>query len=242
MAKFHINGKGEPGKCSAAQGNCPFGSDEEHFTSAEAARDAYELQMSDEANGVIKKDKLPKLNELYKNSPRANIGISKTYGLLNGIQEDIDAGLISDSRARGRIAAVVKTLERDEEIFHSDPATEKGPNAKANRLEFIEKLRGLSGGTEATEPLKATQEWGDVYATVSKYSHSAELDKDRRNIARMLADNLNGQPFVYQGASNKRALELATKLRDSFAKARKPELVKLHSLLSEAIEKDGRAS
>lgn len=43
MAKYHINTKtGEPGKCSATQGNCPFGGADEHFTSAEAAREAYE--------------------------------------------------------------------------------------------------------------------------------------------------------------------------------------------------------
>jgi hypothetical protein len=41
--KFHINPKtGEPGKCSAENGNCPFGSADEHYTSAEAARTAFE--------------------------------------------------------------------------------------------------------------------------------------------------------------------------------------------------------
>jgi len=46
MAKFHLNGNGDPGLCKASQGNCPFGSDEEHFTSPEAARKAFEATQS----------------------------------------------------------------------------------------------------------------------------------------------------------------------------------------------------
>lgn len=42
MAKFHLNGNGDPGLCKASQGNCPFGGDEEHYTSPEAARSAFE--------------------------------------------------------------------------------------------------------------------------------------------------------------------------------------------------------
>lgn len=42
MSKFHINSQGEPGKCSAEKGGCPFGSESEHHASPEAARSAYE--------------------------------------------------------------------------------------------------------------------------------------------------------------------------------------------------------
>jgi hypothetical protein len=46
MAKFHVNpATGEPGACRALKGNCPFGSEEQHFTSASAARSAYEKAM-----------------------------------------------------------------------------------------------------------------------------------------------------------------------------------------------------
>lgn len=56
MAKFHINSNGEPGKCSATQGKCPFGGAEDHFTSIEAAREQAERQLSD-ANGWSSKRK-----------------------------------------------------------------------------------------------------------------------------------------------------------------------------------------
>jgi hypothetical protein len=43
--KFHINSKGEPGKCSAQHGGCPFGSAEDHYTTREAATQAFERSM-----------------------------------------------------------------------------------------------------------------------------------------------------------------------------------------------------
>ncbi len=50
MARFHINPEtGNPGSCSAREGNCPFGSDDEHYTSEVAARQAYEKQMDSES-------------------------------------------------------------------------------------------------------------------------------------------------------------------------------------------------
>jgi hypothetical protein len=45
MSKFHVNGKGEAGECRAEQGRCPFGGADEHYTSPEAAREAYEKTM-----------------------------------------------------------------------------------------------------------------------------------------------------------------------------------------------------
>jgi hypothetical protein len=42
MAKYHINSAGEAGACKAVKGGCPFGGLDEHYTSAEAARKAFE--------------------------------------------------------------------------------------------------------------------------------------------------------------------------------------------------------
>lgn len=42
MSKFHVNGAGNPGKCRAVIGLCPFGSIEEHHDSPESARVAFE--------------------------------------------------------------------------------------------------------------------------------------------------------------------------------------------------------
>lgn len=45
MTKFHINPEtGNPGGCRAVVGKCPFGGDDEHFDTAEAARAAFEAK------------------------------------------------------------------------------------------------------------------------------------------------------------------------------------------------------
>ena len=49
MARYHINSDGEAGACRAVEGNCPFSSEDEHFTSLDAARKFYENKMSSEA-------------------------------------------------------------------------------------------------------------------------------------------------------------------------------------------------
>lgn len=48
--KFHINSKGEPGKCSAQHEGCPFGGENDHYVTKEGASAAFERSM---AGGVL---------------------------------------------------------------------------------------------------------------------------------------------------------------------------------------------
>lgn len=62
---YHINpSTGDSGKCSAKPGNCPFGSDDEHYTSPEAARAAFEA--SQEVNTFHKAMSLKEMNAIAK--------------------------------------------------------------------------------------------------------------------------------------------------------------------------------
>lgn len=49
MTRYHVNGKGEPGVCRAAEGGkgkgCPFGGADDHYTTPEAARKSFEKRM-----------------------------------------------------------------------------------------------------------------------------------------------------------------------------------------------------
>lgn len=45
MSKFHVNPAGEPGVCTATR-QCPFGGEENHFDTPEAARSSYEEKMN----------------------------------------------------------------------------------------------------------------------------------------------------------------------------------------------------
>lgn len=60
MTKFHVNGKGEPGPCTAKEGNCPFGGEEEHHDSMEAARIAGEEKLESEHGNLPKHRSEPK--------------------------------------------------------------------------------------------------------------------------------------------------------------------------------------
>lgn len=61
--RYHINpATGEPGRCSAKNGGCPFGGENEHYTSPEAAREAFEASNSDSTFSMSLKD----MNSLAK--------------------------------------------------------------------------------------------------------------------------------------------------------------------------------
>jgi hypothetical protein len=73
MAKYHINpSSGDPSQCRARAGNCPFGSDDEHYGSSTEARVAYEEQMqaktSAVANQVPSTFNMKQLNDLAKST------------------------------------------------------------------------------------------------------------------------------------------------------------------------------
>lgn len=66
MAKFHINpNTGHPGKCTAEEGNCPFGEDAPHFASASDARKSFESSMANHpaGKGLQKRAPIHRVNE-----------------------------------------------------------------------------------------------------------------------------------------------------------------------------------
>lgn len=58
-SKFHINpSTGDAGACRARAGRCPFGSEDLHFSSLEAARNAYETVMESEEFSALSRRKV----------------------------------------------------------------------------------------------------------------------------------------------------------------------------------------
>lgn len=60
MAKFHIGKSGKAAACSAKKGNCPYGSDDEHFSTREEAQKEAENRMS-QNNSITKSAKKPSI-------------------------------------------------------------------------------------------------------------------------------------------------------------------------------------
>jgi hypothetical protein len=63
---YHINpSTGDPGNCHAAKGNCPFGGIDDHYTSSESARRAFEAKSEDAKAHSLKawkRKSAPKVN------------------------------------------------------------------------------------------------------------------------------------------------------------------------------------
>ncbi len=239
MAKYHINqNTGEPGLCRAKQGGCPFGGLDEHYTSKESARSAYETQM--QASNSLKKTiapPLPILSDLYTNSPRGNIGIKKIYSHLNGIEKDLTEGLIDDDTARARIASIVADLNRWDK---SDSPEGQKHQAEINRENFRDELNKLAAGAEPAIKPREREEWKLAAAQVNKLYWSGDLRKDQRELFRKLQERLSGEGFVYDGYSDSDLFLRAEAVIESLSRAKKPELKETHRLLTESLAKAKR--
>ena len=77
MAKYHVKKDGTPGVCHAQEGNCPLGSSNEHFSSAQQAQDyadkmnelAKETGITIENPVKIKSEQIKKFNNIVANNP-----------------------------------------------------------------------------------------------------------------------------------------------------------------------------
>lgn len=73
MTKYHISEDGNPRVCTAAEGNCPLGSDEPHFSTKIAARAAYEASLDAELVAPSIRKKLPKDSPLLPQQPEVEL-------------------------------------------------------------------------------------------------------------------------------------------------------------------------
>lgn len=68
MSKFHINNNGVPAPCKAKEGNCPLGSNEQHFSSKEEAQ-VYADTQGEQLHGILpevsNKTSDERMQELY---------------------------------------------------------------------------------------------------------------------------------------------------------------------------------
>lgn len=134
---FHVNPQtGEAGKCSAKHGKCPFGDMNVHFTTIEAAREAFEGSMAGEEHKAVKKDgralrgNWPDL-ELYREAigdedevfvhPQGKIVIATPEGKMqvfrNG-KKATTSGTLNDLRnGRGSWSIIKKHFEATPDKF-----------------------------------------------------------------------------------------------------------------------------
>jgi hypothetical protein len=88
MAKYHINSEGNAGVCHAQGGNCPFASDDEHYSTPEEARIGYESQMDQDLTKAFS-----------KLSPGAK---KELTGMLEGLEKKSKVGKAKTVRFDGQ--------------------------------------------------------------------------------------------------------------------------------------------
>lgn len=110
MSKYHVNPEtGNPGKCTAPAGKCPFASDNEHYTSREAAAAHYEERVANDSD--------PSTNEFGEFSKKAKTPTSPDTAIAGlwdtGVAPfslaQMNAGTIFYSKANNAGFEVLKT-------------------------------------------------------------------------------------------------------------------------------------
>lgn len=127
-AKFHVNGKGEAGKCSASNGKCPFGGEtgtENHYDTVEQAQAAAERQLSAQHGAVTT------VTNASKGSATAYPGGVGELG-RNVTSEDVIA-------ATRKLALAEVSHKTEEEISDDDIAVISG-----DRDAILARYRNLS--------------------------------------------------------------------------------------------------
>lgn len=130
MSKFHINNNGEAGVCGALKGKCPFGGADEHYTTAEAARSAYEKLQGEENDSFSTTDKLVK--EFGKDS-----AVFRSWGEIHGDFKSNSDGVrrVMSLGYRGTVLVPwqgPKALERYEDSLKQIEVMEKQQELAAN--------------------------------------------------------------------------------------------------------------
>lgn len=175
--KFHINSKGEPGRCSAQHGGCPFGSESEHYSTKEGASAAYERSMSDRMLSTLTKaptreqveqvldsmsrgeDTIPDGVEFVNsevNEAVSELEVSESVSnLQTQIQEEIEWSLAAEEKAREKLKEAKTVVKHNELHF--------GKNSEAYKSAIDSALYA-------------------AYAVEELATYRAELEKDRESL------------------------------------------------------------
>lgn len=78
--KFHINKKGEAGRCSAQSDRCPFGGESEHYSSTDEAQKAYENLQKSQVAPAISKSNVDPLSLTHHSATKDSTQIAETPG------------------------------------------------------------------------------------------------------------------------------------------------------------------
>lgn len=130
MSRYHISPKtGEPGECKAVI-TCPFAAHEDHYSSPEEAREAYEKMQADLAVGIPIPTKAEKREAKFREELEPLVGVAAVR--FARYQEEGKKGFIED--------AVVSVYQLQKAVFPTEPGSIERQRAVAARNEGLRQL------------------------------------------------------------------------------------------------------
>ena len=114
--KWHVNGEGKPGKCSAKKGQCPFGADAPHFGTKREAEAAAEELIARESAGFGGEAKASALTECGDGSGLAVDAAGRWYrdgalveSMVEAVSDEGEPVMFTDSGFHGSIVSDAET-------------------------------------------------------------------------------------------------------------------------------------
>jgi hypothetical protein len=217
--KFHINTKGEPGRCHAQHGGCPFGGEDEHYATKEGASAAYERSMQSDTLPKLEKaptraqvdqvldamsrgeDTIPEGVEFVERrkdqpaAPKPPVIPERVAVLHSAIQEEIDWCLEEENRLKVNVKqsllATAHTIEHfGEESRAFDDALDS-ENTAFYKLQEVERYRkGLEDDSKTLIDSKSGS------TKVTELRESLREKRLKRELHNLLYESHDGTPSL----------------------------------------------
>lgn len=217
--KFHINTKGEPGKCYAQHGGCPFGGEDEHYATKDGASAAYERSMHS--------DTLPRLEKAPTRDQ-----VNQTLDAMSRGEDTIPEGVEFVERRKDHLAAPKPPLipERVAALHSSIQEEIEWCIEEEKAAKAVIKSRLLATVHVADHFGEESEAWSDaIDSENSAFQRLREIEQYRYSLEE---DNQN--LIDPQIGSGRKVIELRETLREKQLKQ------ELHNLLYESY--DGKPS
>lgn len=230
--KYHLKTNGEPGKCTASLRDCPRGGAADHYTTPEAAREAFESK-----NEIFKnKDEAKPTLESIKNKVTDEdiaFGYEKANSALSAGKEDTRwTALMGDKRRTKNSILEYEKLRRDmidENTFYSSEKNHWA-HLHASNLSYA---RAHKSGVEIPSEIKEDFEeiWRNPNDLHGEHRTKSKLENNRELLGQLERGEIQprriiGSPSVYtnpkkvakeylEGEIARREEEIATRGRSN---------------------------
>lgn len=170
MAIYHITKAGNPGICRAQHGKCPFGGDDSHYTSKEAAWEAIE-KSNESAPKRLSKSKAPRKTPLERAEDELNKANKELKAIekikrakmkeFTAAEKAIREGLLSGSPVDSKYHEIYKKAEIENKVL--DDEHKKRLKAVQDKQRAAQAARPVKKSPSASSPSPTYEDYNRGY-------------------------------------------------------------------------------